>query len=302
MRPVLKPRLPDFAFGLSADVLLLQALGEYCSICERPLPAENWIWHKRWLYSYFISHVEDYYEIRLPSGPSWAISGSMWHDVLIVDHNCFRAQDDVSHKARDNFSHKHKMEVDLLYPDEDRVCFTLGPDSPITYELEEVTRVLTSDDGGTRQSIPIKAVIAKGNTPAAKATIDFFQLNSRYYNSAQREFRIPEGDYLAHADRRVEQRTRVWSMAERVSGAIITLRDRKDGETNFLNIFLEQARLAIAAAGFWSTWATVFGKRLNYDRELLGRLFLPRPEEWTAGSGPHNTFPGTRNDWLPASK
>ena len=177
---------------------------------------------------------------------------------------------------------------------------TLGDRSPLTYELEESTVTITAADGQTRRSSRAEVVIVKGHTPEAHATIDFFQLNSRYYLPEERAFRIPEVEYLSHADRRVAQRTRAWIMAERISDAIAAVQNSRDSETDVLNIFLEQARLAIAAAGFWSTWATVLGRRLDNNRELLTRLLLPRNRDWTIGPGPHNTFPGTRSDWLPA--
>jgi hypothetical protein len=285
MRPVSKPRLPDFVFGLSAEVLLFHALGEYCSLCERPLPAESWCWHKRLGTEGDVARVEGANsETIVPSEPR-RMDRSDWHNVLMLDWNCYLAQRD----------RKADVPLSLLLPDESSVCFRVDRDSPLTYRLEAVTLIITGPEGQVLDKRERESVIVEGHTEAARETINYFALNTRYFDAARREFRIPEADALSLADRRVNQRTRVWHMATRLAETLAEFRSREGPE---IDLLIENARLAIAAAGFWSTWATVFWRKLNPDRPLLRRLLLPRDQDWTVGPGPHNLFPGTREDWL----
>jgi hypothetical protein len=283
MRPVSKPHLPDAAFGLSADALLFHALGEYCSFCERPLSAENWVWHKRLGTDSRVAEAEAITGERLiPWGPR-PIEPSDWPNVLLLDWNCYLAQRD----------RRGGKAPDLLMPDEERPCFRLDGDSPITYELRRVTVVVIDDEGRVLNQDPDELVIAIGHDADADAMIEHFQLNSRYFSAADHEFRLPEFDALSLADRRVQQRTAVWRRATRLARS---LNDRRDDRS--ILFLIENARLAIAAAGFWATWATVLWKELHGDRDLLRRLLLPLDLDWTVGPGPHNLFPGTRQDWL----
>src|SRR5688572_22447894 len=49
MRPLDKPPLNVAeSVALAVDSLLMQAFGPYCATCERRLPDESWIWHKKW--------------------------------------------------------------------------------------------------------------------------------------------------------------------------------------------------------------------------------------------------------------
>jgi hypothetical protein len=295
MRPVRKPELPDHAFGLAADVLLMQCLGEYCSLCERPLPAEAWVWDKATATASSTGIVET--EIaELPFvQPMVPVQRSSWRHMLLLDHNCYLAQAGRAREAKPG---------DLLYPDDLPACFQLSRSSPITYSLEDATIIVLDERGGVANQWPDKRVIAQGATEAAQATIEFFELNTRYYaagsGGSRSEFRIPLADFQSLADRRVDQRTRVWHQAMDLAQLVRTARAQdREQETSALNMLISQARLWIAAAGFWATWATVLGKALDYDSDLLSRLLSPTGRDWSAGPGAHNLLPGTRDDWLP---
>ena len=171
-------------------------------------------------------------------------------------------------------------------PDEEPVCFRLDGDSPITYDLRDVMVVVT--DGGDRvieESI-VPLVIADGHDEAASATIAHFQLNSRYFDPDRMEYRISQSDTLSAADRRVQQRTEVWKMATRLADIISMAGSREEGSST---VPIENARLTIAAAGFWSTWATVLWKRTGGDRTLLGHCSSRRA--WTGRWAPGPTIP-----------
>ena len=285
MRPVLKAHLPDWAFGLPADVLLMHAVGEYCSFCERPLTAETWVWHKRAGTDPVVALWEMFLGETLIRREAGRIDRSQWRNVLLLDVNCYVAQRDRERVSPKGF----------LMPDEEPVCFRLDGDSPVTYDLRDVRVVVTDAGDNVLEESVVPLVIANGHDEAANATIAHFQLNSRYFNPDRAEYRIPRSDSLSAVDRRVQQRTEVWKMATRLADIISMAGSREVGS---INVPIENARLTIAAAGFWSTWATVLWKRTGGDRTLLRRLLLPPGLDWTVGPGPHNPFPGTRRDWL----
>lgn len=274
MRPVVKDDLPEFPGGPPLVTFLLQKLGPYCSFCERPLPDECWLWDK---------------------GSGFALSSGVlpitqdrvdWSRYLILDANCAYA-----HQEREGY-YRQRLQGQLLMPDEEQLSFLQGEKSPIQYFLQKVTFVVVDDDEKEIIRRDEEFVLAKGHTDEAIRTIEHFGLNTRYYSSTTNEFRIPDDEYYSAFDRRVRQRTEVWHMAEVVERLIANTK-----ESEFQTRLVDEARLTIAAAGFWSTWATVLGRRLPTSI-LLSLLNPPDRFDWTFGPGPHNTFPGTRKSWI----
>ena len=274
MRPVEKDDLPESPGGPALVTFLLQKLGPYCSFCERPLPDECWLWDKR-------------------SG--FALSSSLlpitqdrvdWGQFLILDANCAYA-----HQERESY-YRQRLQGQLLMPDEEPLSFLRGEKSPIQYFLQKATLVVVDDDDKEIVRRDEEFVLAKGLTDEAIRTIEHFGLNTRYYSATTNIFSMPNDEYYSAFDRRVRQRTDVWHMAEVVERLIADTE-----ESDFQTRLVDEARLTIAAAGFWSTWATVLSRRLSTDI-LLNLLSSPDRLDWTFGPGPHNTFPGTRNGWI----
>ncbi len=284
MRPVLKTHLPDWAFGLPADVLLMHAVGEYCSFCERPLTAESWVWHKREGTDVLVADWEEVMGETLIRCGAQPIERSDWSNVLLLDVNCYLAQ-----RGRKGVTPRGLM------PDEEPVCFRLDGDSPITYDLRDVMVVVT--DGGDRvieESI-VPLVIADGHDEAASATIAHFQLNSRYFDPDRMEYRISQSDALSAADRRVQQRTEVWKMATRLADIISMAGSRRRG----IEHGAHRERPTHHRRGRFLVDLGHRPVEANRRRSYVARrLLLPPGLDWTVGPGPHNPFPGTRRDWL----
>lgn len=277
MRPIDRDRTPP-GFGLRDFTDLLQGFGPYCSFCERPLPDEVWLWNKR-AGSVFSSSSHPLI------WPGW-----VWGDLLLLDRNCA-----LSHKQR-RHRYRQRLVGRLLTPDDEELSFRHGEKSPIEYALKAVSLVIIDEDGAGVSRRNEEFALAIGHTDAAIRTIDHFALNTRYFTAGtdgnQDELRIPEADYLSALDRRVEQRTQVWRMAESIARIL-----SEASGTDQQSALIDEARLTIAAAGFWSTWATVLGRLLSEDF-LLSLLAPSGRPNWTSGPGPHNTFPGTRKSWI----
>ena len=275
MRPVEKRGLPADPFGPPLVAYLLQKLGPYCSFCERPLPDECWLWDK-----------SSGFQLSSALIPITQTAVN-WSDLFILDRNCA-----LAHEQRRAY-YRQALGGLLLMPDDDEPSFRVRGPSPITYSLKKFQSIVIDEEGKEITRTDVDAVLATGFTDEAIRTIEHFGLNTRYYDQATGVFRIPEDEYDSAYDRRVSQRTEAWRMAERLAGIIANTE-----ESEFQNRLIDEARLTIAAAGFWSTWATVLSEQISSTGTLLRLLRAPDELEWTAGPGPHNTFPGTRTDWI----
>lgn len=283
MRPLSVPNLPPrAAVQHSPHSLLMNAVGNFCAFCERPLLAEAWVWN---------SVTGRLVEETPGAAPPW-------ESLYLLDHNCCEAQAGATPGDL----------AALLLPNSPDVFAPFSSDSPLRYSLESLTRVLVDEEGGEiGEPESIEQVVVVGNSEAARATIKHFALNTAYYRPEERRLVIPRADYLAHADRRMEQRTLAWRRAEQVAQA-----HAKAGRAEIADAVIEQLRLLVGAMGYWSSCLTaVLG--VIEDKALLRRAFHAAAEEAAPfaniaiagmateetvpfrGCGPHHTFPGTHD-------
>jgi hypothetical protein len=290
MRPIEKLAIPKTEFSSPIDGVLMNHLGTHCSICERPMPDQAWVWNQD--------------TGKTIKGKS---NQADWPHLLLLCHNCHDSQKTAPQELRPH----------LLLPDKD-LTFRLDDKAELVYTLQPVSLVYL-DDQGNPETAPnnVELVIVRACSPAAQATIDYFGLNTHYYNQNDNSFRIPKKDYLSMVDRRVDLRTEAWHNAQQYADYL------KETDTELLiNAFLQQARIIIQSGGFWSTWATVMWQSFH-DKTLLEKLLLPRVEEekpkkvnrlkatpmaavTTSDSDKakasiptrNNTMPGTSRKWL----
>ncbi|MDT7815666.1 MAG: hypothetical protein QOJ42_5582, partial [Acidobacteriaceae bacterium] len=146
---------------------------------------------------------------------------------------------------------------------------------------------LLDDDGNALESWDDRAVTVVGLNEEAQATVDYFALNTPWYDRNLGAVIIPKAFFQAGEVRLLWQRTAVYFAAQRLVEAIFSADDRAT--------VIAQGRRLMAAAGFWSTWATDFAQTLPpADRGLLEQLLLPpQPDHWELGPGGHRPFPGT---------
>jgi hypothetical protein len=272
MRPITKPTLPDHAFGSPVSALLMQCFGEYCSVSEQPIPSANYAWSKA-------------YRAEVTG----RIARSGWNDVLLLSENSFIAQ-------------LGKTAAQLLFPDDpQQLTFNLAGPTPFVYELQTVTFV-TVDKANREERRKGEAVIVKGQTDVATATIDYFDLNTQFFNAADNVFRIPLDVYLSGFDRRVMQRTEAWRIAAEYGAAILDHRIVLPDEEQ-LGPQIAQGQRLVAATGYWSTWAACL-HGMGVGMTILRRLLLPFTQvatqiPWVIGPGPHNPYPGTNPKCIP---
>jgi hypothetical protein len=163
-----------------------------------------------------------------------------------------------------------------------------GKQTPFVYEYRVVEIVVIDDSGNVLETGHDHLVIVSGTTSEAQATVDYFALNTPWYSARDRSIVIPDSEYRAGNARLPWQRARVYSEAHRLVDAF---EKAEDGET--LHIIVQQGRRLMAAAGFWSTWATVIRER-DVPMDVTRDLFQPPPpDDWRLGGGGHRPFPGT---------
>jgi hypothetical protein len=258
MRPVVKPELPASLFPADAGALLLQTLGEYCSVSEQPLPAEHYVWDK-----------------RAGAQVVGRVSQQEWLETLLLSEVCFLASRD---RRRPN----------LLLPDDPKTpTFSLREKSPFLYEMRTIRLIVVAEEGNVLGEQDCDRVVVVGTTEDAQATIDYFGLNTVWYDRDRHAVVIPEVNLEAGEARLLWQRTEVYLAAQRLVDSVAESRERDQAAV------VEQGRRSMAAAGYWSTWATVFMQR-GMPVSLLELLLLPpQPGRWRLGPGGHRPFPGT---------
>jgi hypothetical protein len=282
MRPVAKTSVPSTELAAHpALALLINVLGPYCSYSERLLPDVAGVWNAQ----------------AGAAQPPEKPAADDWDNLLPVDVATLAA------------AAANMKPADVLRPDRD-VTFTVTDASPLVYALEPVQVIYLDDEGKPRgDAVTEQHVIVHGRTDRAKATIDAFALNTRYFDAGRGELRIPRSDYLSMVDTRLHDRKRVWDRATEAASAAASI-----DQPAMRNLLLDQIRLTASGSGYWSVWATVFWQRFR-DAAMLRRLLMEPPESLrrtlqmraatgvepaphSTGPGPHNAFPGTRSDWL----
>ncbi len=268
MRPLAKPVAPTDDRAPAIDALLMNAIGEYCSFCERVLPDEAYVWHKK-----LASQT-----LPFGYGQYFTLPSTEWNNVLLLCWNCRLAA------SRYSFLNPQP----LLYPDEE-VTFSLRPTSRLRYVLRDVTVTRLGRNNNVESEDRRTLVFVEGDDEIAQLTIDCFQLNTAYYIPNDAEFVIPFVERMTQADTRVEQRTAVYEQAKRLVGRITS----HDGAKR--EVFYPAVRQLIAAAGYWSVWATVLWQ-FTQDPILIKETMMPRFDGWEIGAIPDNPFPGTLLD------
>ncbi len=268
----------------------MQTLGEYCSISEMPLHAEAHVWHKAEFSSITNSGTGRQTTTR-------KITPDEWDQVLLIDTYSYSATK----------SSKVLAESLFAWPDE-MITFSVGPDSPFHYALEEITQITFADGTDTvADEQSIKRVVVKGNTEAAQNTIDHFALNTRYYNETDKTLSITQTDLDGRADPRLDLRTNAWNNAMEFMENLA----KAEGNERIYSTLIGMGRMIISGNGFWSTWATVIRQFTKDDNVYQSMLFQPqedrknrahslgvdeRQADYFLGPGPHNVFPGTRRE------
>jgi len=275
MRPLDKPPLDMAEFvALAVDSLLIQAFGPYCATCERRLPDEAWIWHKK--RAEVLVTPSDW----SPASPRPVFADrSEWPHLLLLCRNCMQAATTSSRPS-----------IELLYPD-DAVTFSLDGKSPFRYVRKTVTVRTTERDGSVSEDRR-ELVVVEGEGDRASETIRFFRLNGASYDDSGPTLDVTFAERMSQADERVAQRTAVFDTA---GSAAETMLSRDD----LRGVVAGLVRQLAGAAGFWSVWATAFSERTR-SRDIIrdamnpnDRVRFPFASPWR-GATPDRPFPGTR--------
>jgi hypothetical protein len=278
MRPLKRPRCSSEYFAISVDSLLMQAFGPYCAICERRLPDEAWIWHKKREES-LVEMSGTFHESPRPVFSDL----SEWPYLLILCRNCINGATASAKKSAS----------ELIYPDED-VTFSLDEKSPFRYVMKTVTIRNLSRSGVLESVRDEKRLIVEGNDARARSTIQYFRLNGASYDESNDSIELTFRERMTQADERVTQRTNVYDYASEAADRTLSLDEMRGIAANLM-------RQVAGVSGFWSVWATVLNER-SHDADFVREAMAPQDsvplsfiELWPwRGATPDWPFPGTR--------
>jgi hypothetical protein len=265
MRPIQKITATSLSATSPVQLLLIQATGEYCQLCECRLTD--------------VSHAMDKRTMVEHDG---TINPEDWPYYLLLCESCFRR-----HLPLEGAS------AQLLYPDE-AITFSLDRESsPYLYEMHEVKQVMLDEEGkAVIEPLSTEAVLVRGTTEAAQNTLAQFNLNGGYDSGSETlQIRLDDGLPL---DIRVKQRTDSWNIA---ADYVNRYRQVLTLNPSFGPLMIQHGRMLAAASGNWSVWATVLWELR--DRGVLSAILMPLG----AGGGvspealdklePDESYPGT---------
>jgi len=282
MRPLIHPPIQIITKGKRAmAAVALQAFGPFCAISERALPGAYVLWNAQAHRAIDVTSAVD----------------EQWQECILIDQTTFNI---IQHKDRPD---------DLLLPHKD-ITFAVQ-NSPFQYELTSIEIVLLNDENpDLTETKKQNLVIVSAITPQAQQSIDFFALNGEGFDAEKNRLTIKQLDYLSMTDHRIFERTETWQRASQIIDSIKTV----DGNADLHPLVVNQTKLMVSNSGFWSVWATLLWRAFE-DRDLLAHVLAQSPEESILlkgaytdlqqehiielpGHSAHNSFPGTRQDWL----
>ncbi len=258
MRPIRRPAEPDMGPAVYDVDRLTDAIGPFCSLCERPLHDRIALWDA----------AADALVER--------VDPAAWSGLLLLCVNCADWQRRTAGSS-----------AALLLPDR-ATTFRVAGESPYSYDLEPVTRRIVGEEGEAEEVAETEVAVVRGATPAARDTVDRFRLNTPYYDAEARTLTIPRADYLSGVDRRLDLRTAAWRMAEQVLPRLLGLARMpgQEAAVDGVQRFVEQT-------GFWSVWATLL-RRETREPALLERALAGGPRDFRAASRPGGPPRGPR--------
>lgn len=240
---------------------ILEVVGPYCGLCERPLHDNIALWDTD--RDVLVPHVDE----------------QRWTALLPL---CVDCTDWQQRSARD--LQADALDSNTLALPHHALTFTLRDNSPYQYNLVTAIRTIVGDDNGPTEQSEVAVAIVSGSTDAARRTIDRFKLNTPYYDENTRTITIPRQHYLSATDRRLDLRTAVWKRAESMIDPLLKLSQQPK-----LASVTSHVRLIAEHTGFWSVWVTLLWRATN-DRALIAQIFDPPPRQVavTNEAGPSN--------------
>lgn len=259
MRPLSRPSLPSNESGFYHEGWIIQEFGDFCMISEDRL-SHSYLWDRKTGHPLSVIKNEE-----------------EWDHALLLCQECYR------------YAMKNSQHTDLtslLYPDQTVASFDLENKTGIFYTLEDIQWTVYKENHDIHLSQLRPMVIAQAADPQAEASIQFFQLNSPYYNAAQKCLNIPHDAYLMRQEQRIEIRTQAWMNAK-----LQAQRWREEQDSFPRSALKTQIQLMASYQGCWSIWMTVFWQEFQ-DPALLAELFFPDKTKPPHSYG--HAFPGTR--------
>lgn len=251
MTPITRPAPPEIeASYTNLAEALINAIGGYCSFCEKALNYTAYLFDKR-------RGVVD----RMNT----SLTLENWRDLLLICGDC-----------RDSIP-SFTLAGPYLWPDSEA-----AQSLPFRYVKRDNVTYRVVDDNGTviqsQQRSFVFVEVATGLNPtitqAANNTIQLFQLNKFYNNNPQNpQVVVPYADFVNVTDVRLAQRYRAYQKALEAAGrlerAAATLVINREFVENLL-ILIKQS---IEDTGYISTWETAI--KASLDPNILSSIFVP---------------------------
>jgi hypothetical protein len=268
----------------SADFMLalFDAVGRYCSFCEKPLANSGHLFHKKRGVVAFILALKD------------------WSDLLLICEDC------SGNMCIFDPTRKY------LWPDEYQTYVPSNPDTPYIYTSKSTKVVLTADDNPQQvlrtEQRDFVFVTPNPRSPVGEQAgnmIELFKLNGAFFNNAldRPEIVIPASRQAQALDGRLEGRALALRRAFRAAQKF-EIAKKTSGLASgvFYESAIEYLEDMLPAVGYWSTWVATFWE-IFQNRDLLTRLFLQTAQSTQTRSGKKRywteIYPDIRDDLPP---
>jgi len=252
MRPIIKPdppQLDTLSFAEFARVLG-NAVGRFCSFCEKALTYRLLLFHKQ----------------RGLLTTDSQISTTDWPDLLLICGDCAASVTTFTPHAV------------YFWPDT-----SAAQQAPYVYNRVDNIAVTALDPDGTVIAqgatslvlVQISTDISQELQVAARNTYALFRLNGRFFNESvqQPAYTLPYAEYVHPSDARLDQRWDVYLRAVEAAQGLARAIPTIPLGPAYVQTMLAMINLSVQGFGFHSTWLATISATLNaMDSSLLPKL------------------------------
>jgi len=221
--------------------VLGNAVGRYCSFCERALTFQLWLFHK----------------LRGPLAVSAQIGNNDWPNLLLICSEC--AASATTFTATTTY----------FWPD----SLDAIQNPPYLYQRIDNVPVSWADDDGNATNlgtasfflVSISTDVPSNVQAAAQATYRLFRLNGRFFNEnfSSPGYTLTYDEYIHPSDTRLEDRWDAYIRALDAAQAIMRAFGTRRAGDAYARSMLAMINMGILGYGFVSTWESMIFKTLS---------------------------------------
>jgi hypothetical protein len=257
MQAIKKPQFPAQTAPTypAMAVALGNAVGRYCSFCEKPLTYRLRLFHKQ----------------RGVLADNASLTAQDWPSLLLICGDCSTA-------ASTNSTTPFNPNLAYYWPDTDaanQVAFLYNLVSNVTFIAHKPDGSVLEQTTGSAVLVTRATDIDPQTAAAALNTGSLFQLNGRFFNGnlSQPAYILTEDEYMVATDLRPMARLDAYERGVEAGTAAAQAMTRLPLGQKYVRNVLAMLDISLKLIGFHSTWrSAVFATLNGIDQQLVPRI------------------------------